>query len=81
MSTKGVIKAPTASVREMDGHCCARSPPFSNELSRSRARTIAMLFQGRLLPALSPAMGNRVPGDRGARLMIEVLVDDIMKSK
>ncbi len=74
MGIEGVVKAPTASVSEMDGHCCASPPPPNNALPRRRARMIAMPLQGRLLPALSRTMSHWVSGTRKARLVIRVLV-------
>jgi len=58
MGIEGVIKAPTASVSEMDGHCCARPPPPNNALPRRRVRTIATPLQGRFLPALLHATSH-----------------------
>ena len=74
MGIEGVVKAPTASVSEMDGHCCASPPPPNNALPRRRARMIAMLLPGRLFPALSRTMSHWVSGTRKARLVIRVLV-------
>ncbi len=77
MSIKGVIKAPTARVSEMDGHCCARPPPSNNALPR--IRKMATPCQGKLLSALSPALNHRVLRDRRTRLVIRMHVSDITK--
>jgi hypothetical protein len=81
MGIEGVLKAPTASVNEMDGHCCASPPPPNNALPRKRARMIATPLQRklsplqrRLLPAPSRTMSHWVLGTRKARLVIKVLV-------
>ena len=74
MGIEGVVKAPTASVSEMDGHCCASPPPPNNALPRRRARMIATLLHGRLFPALSRTTSHWVSGTRKARLVIRVLV-------
>ena len=77
MSIEGVIKAPTARVSEMDGHCCVRPPPPNKALPRSRARMIATPLQGRLLLVPLPTLSHRVSGDRRARLVIRMPVWDI----
>ncbi len=82
MGIEGVIKAPTAGVSEMDGHCCVISPPPPNNvLPRERARMIATPLQRRLsplqrrlLPAPSRTMSYWVSGTRKTRLVIRVLV-------
>ena len=74
MDIEGVAKAPTASVSEMDGLCCASPPPPNNALPRKRARMIATLLHGRLVPALSRTTSHWVSGTRKARLVIRVLV-------
>ena len=74
MGIEGVVKAPTASVSEMDGHCCASPPPPNNALPRRRVRMMATPLQGRLLPALLRTMSHCVSGTRKARLVIRVLV-------
>jgi hypothetical protein len=74
MGIGGVVKVPTASVSEMDGHCCASPPPPNNALPRRRARMMETPLQGRLFPALSRTTSHWVSGTRKARLVIRVLV-------
>ena len=74
MGIEGVVKAPTAGVSEMDGHCCVSPPPPNNVLPRKRARMIATPLQGRLSPAPARTMSHWVSGTRKTRLVIRVLV-------
>ncbi len=81
MGIEGVIKAPTASVSEMDGHSCASPPPPNNVLPRKRVRMIATPLQRRLSPlqrrlvsAPSRTMSHWESGTRKAQLVIRVLV-------
>jgi len=81
MGIEGVVKAPTAGVSEMDGHCCVSPLPPNNVLPRKRARMIATLLQRRrsplqrrLLSATSRTMSHWVSGTRKAQLVIRVLV-------